>query len=56
VLPCPYSMANQEVGHATLLSNILQGMGAKQCQYRYDFADVPSFIQVRLHHDASRVY
>jgi hypothetical protein len=38
-------MANQEVGHSTLLSNILQGAGAKQCTYAYDFQSVPEFIQ-----------
>jgi hypothetical protein len=38
-------MANQEVGHSTLLSNILQGKGARQCTYSYDFNTVPEFIQ-----------
>lgn len=38
-------MADQEVGHSTLLSNILQGRGAKQCTYKYNFNSVPEFIQ-----------
>jgi len=38
-------MADQEVGHSTLLSNILQGAGAKQCQYKYDFNTVKEFVQ-----------
>ena len=37
-------MAEQEVGHATLISNILQGRGAKQCQYQYPFATVREFV------------
>ncbi|KAF8155854.1 Rds1 protein [Crassisporium funariophilum] len=37
-------MADQEVGHATLLSNILQGRGAKPCTYQYPFQTVRSFI------------
>ncbi|WVQ94227.1 hypothetical protein IAU59_001305 [Kwoniella sp. CBS 9459] len=40
-------MANQEVGHATLLTNILSAYGrtpAKQCQYRYDFYTVRDFV------------
>lgn len=38
-------MAQQEIGHANLISNILQGAGAKQCTYRYNFETVPEFIQ-----------
>ncbi|KAF5341905.1 hypothetical protein D9611_001971 [Ephemerocybe angulata] len=37
-------MAEQELGHATLIGNILQGRGAKQCQYSYDFNTVREFI------------
>ncbi|KAF7983784.1 hypothetical protein HWV62_19001 [Athelia sp. TMB] len=37
-------MADQEVGHATLLSNILQGKGAKRCTYTYPFKTVPEFL------------
>jgi hypothetical protein len=37
-------MADQEVGHATLISNILQGKGAKRCQYTYPFKTVPEFL------------
>jgi hypothetical protein len=37
-------MADQEVGHATLLSNILQGKGAKRCEYTYPFTDVHGFL------------
>jgi hypothetical protein len=33
------------VGHSTLLTNILQGAGAKQCKYRYNFETVQEFIQ-----------
>lgn len=33
------------VGHSTLLSNILQGRGAKQCKYRYNFETVQEFVQ-----------
>lgn len=38
-------MANQEVGHATVIGNMLQGQGAKMCKYRYDFETVQEFIQ-----------
>ncbi|GAO51294.1 hypothetical protein SAICODRAFT_158097 [Saitoella complicata NRRL Y-17804] len=37
-------MADQEVGHATLLSNILGPRAAKQCVYRYPFHTVEEFI------------
>ncbi|WWC67229.1 uncharacterized protein I206_101136 [Kwoniella pini CBS 10737] len=40
-------MANQEVGHATLLTNILSAYGrtpAKQCTYAYDFYTVRDFV------------
>ncbi|WVR03165.1 hypothetical protein IAU60_000155 [Kwoniella sp. DSM 27419] len=40
-------MANQEVGHATLLTNILSAYGrtpAKQCTYKYDFYTVRDFV------------
>lgn len=40
-------MANQEVGHATLLSNILSyggRAGAKRCEYQYDFNTVRDFV------------
>jgi hypothetical protein len=40
-------MANQEVGHATLLTNILSYGGrtpAKQCKYKYDFETVRDFV------------
>ncbi|WVN90225.1 uncharacterized protein L203_105461 [Cryptococcus depauperatus CBS 7841] len=40
-------MANQEVGHATLLTNILSSNGrtpAKQCTYKYDFENVRDFV------------
>jgi hypothetical protein len=33
------------VGHSTLLTNILQGRGAKQCKYRYNFETVQEFVQ-----------
>lgn len=38
-------MADQEVGHAQLITNILQNAGAKQCEYVYDFNTVQEFIQ-----------
>jgi hypothetical protein len=38
-------MADQEVGHATLLNNILQTRGAKQCEYRYNFNDIKGWIE-----------
>ncbi|ORY23553.1 Rds1 protein [Naematelia encephala] len=40
-------MANQEVGHATLLSNIVSAYGrpaALQCKYHYDFETVRDFV------------
>ncbi|CAD6575297.1 MAG: hypothetical protein TREMPRED_001349 [Tremellales sp. Tagirdzhanova-0007] len=37
-------MADQEVGHSTLLSNILQGAGAKRCEYQYSFDTVRDFV------------
>ncbi|KAL0952122.1 hypothetical protein HGRIS_008750 [Hohenbuehelia grisea] len=37
-------MADQEVGHATMLSNILQGAGAKPCNYTYPFNTVREFV------------
>ncbi|WWD22783.1 hypothetical protein CI109_107276 [Kwoniella shandongensis] len=40
-------MANQEVGHAELLTNILSSNGrtpAKQCTYKYDFDTVRDFV------------
>lgn len=38
-------MADQEVAHATLISNILQEAGAKQCEYVYDFNTVQEYVQ-----------
>jgi len=37
-------MANQEVGHSILLSNILQGAGARRCNYQYSFETVRDFV------------
>lgn len=37
-------MADQEVGHATVIQNILQGRGARPCTYRYNFNTVREFI------------
>lgn len=40
-------MANQEVGHSTLLSNILSyggRKGAARCEYQYDFNTVRDFV------------
>jgi len=37
-------MADQEVGHATLLSNILGEYAAKRCTYRYPFTTVRGFV------------
>ncbi|TFK27483.1 Rds1 protein [Coprinopsis marcescibilis] len=37
-------MAEQEVGHATLISNMLGGRGAKQCTYTYPFTTVRQFL------------
>jgi hypothetical protein len=40
-------MANQEIGHAALLTNIIEAGGrtaADQCTYRYDFDTVRDFV------------
>ncbi|PLW09709.1 hypothetical protein PCANC_02132 [Puccinia coronata f. sp. avenae] len=37
-------MADQEVSHATVLSNMLGPRAAKQCQYKYPFKTVQEFI------------
>ncbi|EFP84942.2 uncharacterized protein PGTG_10413 [Puccinia graminis f. sp. tritici CRL 75-36-700-3] len=37
-------MADQEVSHATVLSNMLGPRAAKQCQYRYPFKTVKEFL------------
>jgi len=37
-------MADQEVSHATVLSNMLGPRAAKQCQYRYPFKTVKQFL------------
>jgi hypothetical protein len=37
-------MGDQEVGHATVISNILQGKGASQCNYTYPFKTVREYI------------
>lgn len=40
-------MANQEIGHAALLTNIINNGGRpapKQCQYKYDFDTVRDFV------------
>ncbi|SNX81715.1 probable Rds1 protein [Melanopsichium pennsylvanicum] len=37
-------MAQQEIGHAVALSNMLGAKAPKQCTYRYDFQTVPEFI------------
>ncbi|KAF5327142.1 hypothetical protein D9619_004091 [Psilocybe cf. subviscida] len=37
-------MADQEVGHATALSNILGARAAKPCTYRYPFQTVHEFV------------
>ncbi|KAF8542860.1 ferritin-like domain-containing protein [Trichophaea hybrida] len=37
-------MAEQEVGHATLISNILGPQAPRQCEYQYPFETVPEFI------------
>lgn len=37
-------MAEQEIGHAALLSNILGPNAAKQCTYQYPFTNVRQFI------------
>ncbi|KAI5816477.1 stress response protein Rds1 [Pyronema omphalodes] len=37
-------MAEQEVGHATMISNILGPNAPRQCEYQYPFQTVPEFI------------
>ncbi|KAL7269768.1 hypothetical protein RUND412_007553 [Rhizina undulata] len=37
-------MANQEIGHAELISNMLGPNAAQQCTYQYPFTDVRQFI------------
>lgn len=37
-------MANQEIGHAVVLSNMLGARAPKMCRYRYPFKDVLGFI------------
>jgi len=37
-------MANQEIGHATMLSNILGAAAPPQCTYNYPFSTVREFI------------
>jgi rubrerythrin len=37
-------MADQEVGHATVIQNMLQNQGAKPCKYQYPFQTVREFI------------
>lgn len=37
-------MADQEVGHATLISNMLGPSAPKQCQYQYPFTTVQEFV------------
>ncbi|KAK4688958.1 hypothetical protein P7C73_g1170, partial [Tremellales sp. Uapishka_1] len=40
-------MADQEVGHSTLLTNIVEGFGmgaAQRCTYKYDFETVRDFV------------
>jgi hypothetical protein len=37
-------MAQQEVGHATMLSNILGAQAPQQCDYRYPFTTVREFV------------
>ncbi|EIN11710.1 Rds1 protein [Punctularia strigosozonata HHB-11173 SS5] len=41
-------MADQEVGHATLIQNMLQGKGAKPCNYTYPFETVREFIDFSI--------
>jgi hypothetical protein len=41
-------MADQEVGHATLIQNMLQGKGAKPCNYSYPFETVREFIDFSI--------
>ncbi|KIK71562.1 hypothetical protein GYMLUDRAFT_66753 [Collybiopsis luxurians FD-317 M1] len=37
-------MADQEVGHAKVLTDILGPNAAKQCEYQYPFTTVPEFV------------
>ena len=37
-------MAQQEVGHATLISNILGAQAPQQCQYNYPYTNVKEFL------------
>jgi hypothetical protein len=37
-------MANQEVGHATVITNMLGASAPKQCTYNYPVTSVPEFI------------
>lgn len=37
-------MGDQEVGHATVITNMLQGKGAKQCNYTYPFNTVREYV------------
>ena len=37
-------MAEQEIGHATLVTNILGAAAPKQCQYSYPFTSVREFV------------
>jgi hypothetical protein len=37
-------MANQEIGHATVLTNMLGAQAPKQCTYNYPVSNVPEFI------------
>ncbi|KAK5991743.1 Protein rds1 [Cladobotryum mycophilum] len=37
-------MANQEVGHATVITNMLGPQAPKQCTYNYPVSNVPEFI------------
>lgn len=37
-------MANQEIGHATILSNILGPSAPQQCNYNYPFTNVQEFV------------
>ncbi|EIW82785.1 Rds1 protein, partial [Coniophora puteana RWD-64-598 SS2] len=37
-------MADQEVGHSTMFTNMLYPYGAKQCEYQYPFNTVREFI------------
>jgi hypothetical protein len=52
-------MADQEVGHATVIQDMLQMQGAKQCKYQYPFKTVRQFIdftQKVCFHSASRPF